>query len=154
VRIDTGKRVRIQVNLAIAGGETIEKSVVEYIHGDGKMLPGLETALTGLNKGASKKGTLRAKDAFGNLALSPKKAMKRHEFPREAQLRAGERFTAKGINGADVVLSIDKIQGEDIEVRLLHPLADKDISYEVEVLSVTDPLPPPVPGEALELQEE
>lgn len=127
--------------------------VVEYIHGDGKMLPGLEAALKDLEKGAKTAGVLPAKEAFGNPALSPHKTMKRSEFPREAQLAIGERFAAKGVNGVDVVLSVDAIRGDDIDVRLMHPLAARDIEYDVEVLSVTDPAPPPLPAEALDLEE-
>ena len=153
VQIEAGRRVKLKVHLAVVGGETIEQSVVEYIQGGGKMLPGLEHALEGLESGARKEGVLTAREAFGNPALSPHKQMKRSEFPAEAQLTAGERFTAKGINGADVVLSIDHIEGEDIDVQLMHPLSDKDIRYEVEVLSVTDPAPPPMPSELLEADD-
>ena len=35
----------------------------------------------------------------------------------------------------------------------MHALSDKDIHYDVEVLSVTDTAPPPVPAEALTLDE-
>jgi FKBP-type peptidyl-prolyl cis-trans isomerase 2 len=153
VKIENGRRVRIRVHLAVAGGETLEKSVVEYIQGGGKMLPGLEAALLGLEKGAKKEGTLKAKDAFGNPALSPHKKMKRTEFPADAKIVAGERFAAKGVNGVDVVLLIDKVAGEDVDVQLLHALGDKDITYDVEVLSVTDPAPPPVPVEAMKIEE-
>jgi FKBP-type peptidyl-prolyl cis-trans isomerase 2 len=153
VQIQTGKRVRIRVHLEAVGGETIENSVVEYIQGSGKMLPGLESALTGLEPGSKKSGVLPAKAAFGNPAASPRKKMKRSEFPREASLRAGERFAAKGVNGVDVVLFVERIADGDVDVQLMHPLADRDIKFEVEVITVTDPEPPPLPSEALTLEE-
>ena len=153
VQIENGKRVRIRVHLAVVGGDTLEKSVVEYIQGGGKMLPGLETALNGLEKGAKKEGVLKAKEAFGNPALSPHKKMKRTEFPADAKLVAGERFAAKDLQGTEIVLAIDKIDGDTVDVQLLHALGDKDIKYDVEVLSVTDPAPPPVPAEALKIEE-
>jgi hypothetical protein len=53
-----------------------------------------------------------------------------------------------------VILQIAKITGDDIEVRLVHPLAEKDIKYAVEVVHVTDPRPPPMPAKALDLEEE
>jgi FKBP-type peptidyl-prolyl cis-trans isomerase 2 len=152
MQIETGKRVRIRVHLAVVGGETIEESVVEYLQGSGKMLPGLEKALAGLEGGSKKEGVLKAKEAFGDPVLSPHKTMKRSDFPG-AQLKTGERFTAKGARGQDVVLLINKIEGDGVDVQLLHPLADKDIKYKVEVLSVTDTAPPPVPVEALELED-
>jgi FKBP-type peptidyl-prolyl cis-trans isomerase 2 len=149
VQIEAGKRVRLHVSLAVVDGETIEESVVEYIQGGGKMLPGLEAALAGLESGASKEGVLQARDAFGDPFHSPHKTMSRDEFPQDVQLEPGERFTAKGVNGVDVVLFIVSISGDKVDVQLLHPLADKDIKYTVDVLSVTDPAPPPMPAEAV-----
>ena len=112
VKIEAGKRVRLQVHLSVVGGETIEKSMVEYVQGSGKMLPGLEAALEGLEAGAKKDGVLRSREAFGNPALSPHKKMKRTEFPADADLKAGARFAAKGVNGVDVVLAIHRIEGD------------------------------------------
>lgn len=146
--------MRLKVHLAVVGGDTLEKSVVEYIHGGGTMLPGLERVLQGLVAGAKKEGVLKAKDAFGNPQMHPAKKMKRTEFPKDAKLRLGERFTAKGVDGGlDVVLAIEKLAGDDVEVRLVHPLAEKDLRYECEIISVTDPKPPPLPAKALKLDE-
>src|SRR5690242_16670280 len=103
------------------------------------MLPGREKALLGLEKGAKKEGVLKAAEAFGDLTHSPHKQMKRSDFPEGAKLKAGERFTAKGARGGDVVLLINKVDGTTIDVQFLHPLGDKDLKYSVEVLSVTDP---------------
>jgi FKBP-type peptidyl-prolyl cis-trans isomerase 2 len=155
VKISKGNRVRIKVDLSVVGGETLEKSVVEYVHGGGTMLPGLEAVLDGLETGAKRAGVIKAKDAFGNSQMHPVKKMSRSEFPKDAQLKAGEKFTAKGLNnGLDVVLQLEKIAGDEIEVRLVHPLADKDIKYDVEVVNITDPRPPPMPAAAMDLKEE
>jgi FKBP-type peptidyl-prolyl cis-trans isomerase 2 len=154
VKISPGVRVRLKVHLAVVGGDTLEKSVVEYIHGGGTMLPGLERVLQGLEPGAKKEGVLKAKDAFGNPSMHPAKKMKRAEFPKDAKLNLGARFAAKGLDGVtDVVLAIEKLAGDDVEVRLVHPLADKDIRYECEVMAVTDPKPPPLPAKALKLED-
>jgi FKBP-type peptidyl-prolyl cis-trans isomerase 2 len=153
VQIEPGKRVRMRVHLAVKDGETIEDGVVEYIHGTGKMLPGLEGALEGLTGGAKKQGVLPAAQAFGDPLHSPRKTLKRTEFPADARLAPGQRFAAKGVNGVDVVLLIHAVQGDEVTVQLLHSLADKDLAYEVEVLSVTDPQPPPVPAEALPIDD-
>ncbi|MBK7073435.1 MAG: hypothetical protein IPH44_14145 [Myxococcales bacterium] len=155
MKISAGVRVRLKVHLSVVGGETLEKSVVEFIQGGGTMLPGVERLLDGLEQGAKKKGVLKAKDAFGDPKLAPAKKMKKTEFPKDAKLKAGERFTAKGAaGGSDVVLAIEKVTGDDIEVRLVHPLADKDLNYDFEVVGVSDPKPPPLPVKALGLKEE
>jgi FKBP-type peptidyl-prolyl cis-trans isomerase SlyD len=154
VKIEHGRRVRLKVHLAVVGGDTLEQSVVEYIHGGGTMLPGLERVLQGLEAGARKEGVLKAKEAFGNPSMHPAKKMKRTDFPKDAKLTLGERFMAKGPDGTtDVVLAIEKLAGDDVEVRLVHPLAEKDIRYDLEVQAVTDPKPPPLPAKALKLDE-
>ncbi len=155
VKIENGRRVTVRVELSVAGGDPLEKKTVEYIQGAGTMLPGLEKLLTGLEKGAKRDGVLKAKEAFGAVEL-PTKKLKRTEFPKEAKLEAGERFAAKDLQKNDVVMQIVSAGKDEVEVRFLHPLADKDIKYSVEVVQVSDPRPPPVPvpAAALELEEE
>jgi len=145
--------VTVKVDLSVVDGASLEKSTVEYIQGGGTMLPGLEAVLTGLEKGAKREGVLKAKDAFGATKLPPKK-IKRTEFPKDAKLTAGEKFAGKGENGMNVILLIESVTDSEVEVRYLHPLADKDIKYSVEVVAVRDPKPPPIPAQALDLEEE
>lgn len=144
----------VKVDLSVVGGASLEKSTVEYIHGAGAMLPGIESVLAGLEKGAKREGVIKAKDAFGNPSMHPLKKMKRTEFPRDLKLQVGEQLVAKGVNDMNVVLRIEAVRGDEVEVRLVHPLAEKDIKYAVEVVQVSDPRPPPVPAQALELEEE
>ena len=148
--------MKLKVDLSIAGGQQLEKSTVEYIQGGGSMLPGLEKLLEGLEAGAKRDGVLKAQDAFGNPSMHPLKKMKRTDFPKDAKLTEGEKLIAAGADKAhmNVILQIVKISGDDVEVRLVHPLADKDIKYAVEVVQVTDPRPPPMPAKALKLEEE
>ncbi len=154
MKIEKGRRVTVKVDLAVVGGASLEKSTVEYIHGGGTMLIGLESVLAGLEKGAKREGVIKAKDAFGNPSMHPLKKMKRTEFPKDVKLVAGEQFAAKGVNNMNVVLRIEKISGDEVDVRLVHPLAEKDIKYSVEVVAVSDPRPPPMPVQALELEED
>lgn len=154
MKIENGRRVTVKVELSVVGGAALEKSTVEYVHGAGTMLPGLESVLLGLEKGARREGVIKARDAFGNPAMHPIKKMKRTEFPRGVKLEVGEKLAAKGANDMNVVLRIEKISGDDLDVRLVHPLAEKDIQYTAEVIQVSDPRPPPVPAQALELEEE
>lgn len=151
VKIEKGRRVKLKVHLQM-GGKDLEKNVVEYIQGGGSMLSGLEKVLEGLEKGAKREGTLKPKDAFGDPSRQPLKKIKRTELPKDAKLEAGARFVAHGENNMNVVLEVVKVTGDEVEVRMLHPLAEKEIKYAVEVLAVTDPKPPPLPAKALKLE--
>ncbi|RMH45207.1 MAG: peptidylprolyl isomerase [Deltaproteobacteria bacterium] len=149
MKIEDGRRVRIQCKLSVAGGDLIEESEVEFIQGAGTVIPGLEKALAGLDAGASKSGVIPADEAFSAVDHLPPKHIPRAEFPADATLAVGETFVAKGPHGEDVTFRVERVGDDDVEVRFVHPLAGKDIAYDVTVLSVTDPLPPPLPGDAL-----
>jgi len=154
VKIEKGRRITLKVDLSVAGGQQLEKNQVEFIFGAGAMLSGLEAVLEGLEKGAKREGVLKAKDAFGNPAMHPLKKMNRAEFPKDLDLKIGEKLVAKGVNDMNVIMQIEKVGADEVEVRLVHPLADKDIKYSVEVVQVSDPRPPPMPVAALELEED
>ena len=154
MKIEKGRRVTLKVDLSVAGGQQLEKNTVEYVQGSGTMLPGLEKVLEGLEKGAKRDGVLKPKEAFA--AMSPVKTMKRTEFPKDAKLTKGDKLVAASADKAhmNVIIEILDIKGDNVDVRLLHPLAEKDIKYSVEVIQVSDPRPPPVPAEALDLEPE
>jgi FKBP-type peptidyl-prolyl cis-trans isomerase 2 len=156
VKIEKGRRVKLKVDLSVSGGQQLEKSTVEYVQGAGTMLSGLEAILEGLEAGAKRDGILKAKDAFGNPSMHPLKKMKRTEFPKGAKLAAGERLVAASADKAkmNVILEVVGLDGDDVEVRLVHPLHDKDLKYALEVVQVSDPRPPPMPAQALALEEE
>jgi FKBP-type peptidyl-prolyl cis-trans isomerase SlyD len=153
VKIEKGRRVTVKVDLSVVGGQQLEKSTVEYIHGGGTMLPGLEAVLAGLEKGAKREGVIKAKEAFGAQQF-PTKKLKRSEFPKDAKLGVGEKFAGKAENGMNIILLIEKVTDTEVDVRYVHPLADKDIKYTAEVIQVSDPRPPPVPAQALDLEPE
>ena len=150
VKIEKGKRVRMQIRLAVVDGDELEKSVIEYFQGRGMMLTGLEKALEGLAAGDKKKGVIKAAEAFGDPSKQVAKKLTRKDFPEDAELEEGMQFVAKGADSnQDVVIRLVKIDGDKIDAKLLHPLADKDIEFEAEILAVTDPSPPPLPGDVL-----
>ncbi len=155
LKIEKGRRVVLKVDLSVVDGQQLEKSSIEFIQGSGTMPAFVEAVIEGLEKGEKRDGVFKAKAAFGNPATQPVKSLKRSEFPASAKLEKGERFAAQDPGTKmNVVLQIEKVTADTVDVRYIHPLAEKDIKYAVEVVQVSDPRPPPMPVAALELEEE
>lgn len=148
MQIQKNRRVRIKVKLQVEDGDVLEESAVEYFHGAGNMLEGLEEELEGLEAGAKKSGVIPAKKAFGGAAHRHDKSISRDEFPKDTKLEVGTSFLA-GEPGQEVRIEVVKVKDDVIEAVLCHPLADKNILFDVEVLAVTNPAPPPMPSDAL-----
>jgi FKBP-type peptidyl-prolyl cis-trans isomerase SlyD len=160
MRIGPGTSVEIDYELKVKGGEVIESSArsgpLRYVHGDGKMLPGLEKRLTGLAAGDERSGEIPAAEAFGTEDSLPVTEMPRSSFPKDAKLEVGMVFEGKDpASGSPVRFKLLSVDGDRTQVRLLHPLVGRDIEYQVKVLDVRSAksAPPPPPG-AVELDLE
>src|SRR5262245_44285282 len=106
IKVTKGFKVRVAVELNTLDGKPIEATGVEYVHGGGTMLRGLEAALEGMEAGQSKEGTLKAKDAFGTEEQLPTKKLPRGEFPKGEKLDVGRVFEARDPKGAPISFKI------------------------------------------------
>ncbi|MCK5795782.1 MAG: FKBP-type peptidyl-prolyl cis-trans isomerase [Deltaproteobacteria bacterium] len=149
MKVEKGKLVKIDYELAVKDGDVIESSEkggpLEYEHGIGKMLPGLETRIEGLEVDDEKDGFIPAKEAYGLEKDLPTREIPAGEFPAD-DLEKGKAFEAKGADGNPVSFVVVDFDDDKVTVRFTHPLAGKDIRFKVKILSVRDKgAPPPVP---------
>jgi len=160
MKIARGMTVRIEYELKVKNADVIESSAKSgplcYVHGEGKMLAGLEKRLEGLEPGAERKGEIPAREAFGTEDALPLKEMARGDFPAGATPKPGLVFEAKGPRGEAVAFKVVSASDKNVTVRLLHPLVGRDLEFRVKVLSVEDPkraaAAPPLPPGVVELE--
>jgi FKBP-type peptidyl-prolyl cis-trans isomerase 2 len=161
VQIKRGEKVRLEYELRVKGGEVIESSQqsgpIVYEHGAGRMLPGLEKRLEGMEIGAEQRGVIPAAEAFGTEETLPTSELPRGAFPKGEALQPGRAFEARDPKGQPVTFKIVKANEDKVTVRFLHPLMGRDIEFYVRVLMIDDPqsrkraglAPPPVPADAV-----
>lgn len=142
MKVGQGKKIKMDYELGIVGGGVIESSAsrgpIEYVHGSGKMLPGLEKQLDGLGIGDEKAGVIPAAEAYGTEESLPTLEIPRTNFPGTEEIKVGKPFEAKDASGNPVRFKVLKLEGDKVVVRLDHPLAGKDISYKVKILDVKE----------------
>jgi peptidylprolyl isomerase len=143
MKVEKGKRVRIEYELAVEGGATIESSAtrgpLEFVVGEGRMLAGLESRMEGMSKGDEKAGVIPAAEAFGTEETLPTMELPRSSFPAGEDLPEGRPFEAKDASGNPISFKVVSVEGEKVKVRLVHPLAGKDIRFKVKVLEIHQP---------------
>ena len=165
MKVAQGCKVTIEFELKAKGGDVIETSrksgPLQFVQGEGKLLPALEKRMEGMEVGEEKRGEIPAREAFGNEEALPTKVVLRKEFPEGEKIEQGRVFAAKGPAGQLLSFRIIQIDGENVTVRFRHPLAEVDIAYWVRVLVIDDPsqkkraaMVPPPPPEALGLKSD
>lgn len=139
-RIEAGSKVELHFSVAIESGPEIDNTrsraePVSLVMGDGSLLPGFEKALFGLRAGDRRTVSLPPEEAFG--LWNPENVqtfdtVKFEQRPVEGHMIEFEDKAKQSLYG--VVKSVN----DDItEVDFNHPLAGKDITFEVEIFKVT-----------------
>jgi FKBP-type peptidyl-prolyl cis-trans isomerase 2 len=163
MKVAPGNVVRIEYEIRVKGGDVIESSTksgpVQYVQGEGKLLPALEKRLEGLAAGATLEGEIPASEAIPPEDTLPTRVISRSEFPSKGPLEVGAMFEAHTATGAAIDLRVIAFDDKTVTTRLLPPLAGKDLAFKVRVIRIEDPVshlvsvvqkpPPPLPAEAL-----
>jgi FKBP-type peptidyl-prolyl cis-trans isomerase SlyD len=111
------------------GGEPIE-----YVHGYGMLVPGLESALAGMQAGEQKKIVVSAEEGYGERDEELMLEIDRGEFPDTVQ--PGDEFVAASPDGEEVVLHVVEVNEDAVLVDANHPLAGMTLHYQVDVRTV------------------
>ena len=131
--------VSIHYTLTNSAGEQLDSSIgsqpLEYLHGEGNIIPGLEQALTGKTVGDKLNVTIDAANAYGEYDASMMQVVSRKMFEGVDQLELGMMFHADVSHGTGVV-TITKIEGDDITIDGNHPLAGEALTFDVEIINI------------------
>lgn len=139
------KVVTFNYTLKDENGELLDSTEKEgpfsFITGNSQVLPGLEEALGSMIIGSKKNVKLAAADAYGEYNEEAIQNVKRNLFPEEAELEIGKTYFAHSPEGQHLQFVITKVAADDITVNFNHPLAGKNLEFDVELLDVRDATP-------------
>ena len=109
-----------------------------YIHGAKSLMPALENALEGAQAGDKIDIVIEPEDAYG--VHNPEKIQRvpKKIFPPEQELEIGMHFRSAMPNGTAVNVLITEIETDEVVVDGNHPLAGKQLNFDIEVLEVRD----------------
>jgi FKBP-type peptidyl-prolyl cis-trans isomerase SlyD len=128
--------VTIDYTLKSPDGTVVDTSTgrgpLPYIHGTGALISGLERALEGKQRGEQIQVTVPPEEGYGIrdeklVAVYPKTAF------GGAQVAVGAQFRTQSANGQQAVVTITKIDGENVTVDGNHPLAGVVLAFDVTI---------------------
>jgi len=135
------KVVSIHYTLTDESGTAIDSSrggePLEYLHGAGNIVPGLEQALTGKEAGDRLNVDVPPADAYGDRQEGLMQEVPMSAFQGVGQVQPGMRFRAEGPDGARII-TVAKVEEDQVTVDANHPLAGVTLSFDVEVVEVRE----------------
>ena len=141
IPISAGARVSLFFSLSLADGQVIDgnfdKQPAAFVPGDGSLLPAFEQVLMGLCVGDRKQFLIPAVDAFGTRKEANLQRIARKQFAPEMELVPGLVVSFAAREGGELPGVVHRLMGDKVEIDFNHPLAGRDIVFNVEIISVS-----------------
>jgi FKBP-type peptidyl-prolyl cis-trans isomerase SlyD len=139
MQIEKNAVVTIDYTLTDGSGKVIDtskgKQPLAYLHGGGNLIPGLERALEGKKAGENLKVTIAPEDAYGMRDEKLVQVVPNSAFQGVPELKVGMQFRSQSPQGSTVV-TITKLEGDNVTVDANHPLAGLALSFDVDVKDI------------------
>lgn len=112
------------------------KDPLTYVHGTGRIIPGLEEALDGKEEGEEFSVTLKPEKGYGKHDDSLILTVARERFQNPDDISEGMQVQAQLQDGSVGVLTIKGIADDQVTLDANHPLAGETLHFDVLVTGV------------------
>jgi peptidylprolyl isomerase len=141
-KVKNGMYVQVHYEGTLQDGETFDTSrggqPMEIKIGDGQIIQGFEEALMGMETSEKKKFTLAPDKAYGERDESLERSFDRSQVPPEMNLKVGDTVGLHTAQGHQVPVQVKSVDDQKVVVDLNHPLAGQTLTFDIEVIGVTD----------------
>ena len=143
MKIEKDRVVRFHYSVSEQGAEPVESSrdgePLAILAGHGNIIPGLEKAMEGREAGEKFAVDVAAADAYGEkregmIQRVPKKHFGNQRLAPGMQVVLNTNFGPRPVTIAKVGMSV-------VDVDLNHPMAGKDLHFDIEVVDVREATP-------------
>ena len=141
MKIEKDRVVRFHYTVSEPGQEPVESSKdagtpLAILFGHGNIIPGLEKAMEGREAGDSFSAEVAAADAYGERREGmtqrvPKKHFGKQRLAPGMQVMLNTNFGPRAVTILKVGMSV-------VDVDLNHPMAGKDLHFDVEIVDVRE----------------
>ena len=118
-------------------GQTPDGEPLQFLQGQGEILPGLEAALYGMKIGEAEQIEVSAADGFGEYDPEDFAEVPRDSIPDDVDVVVGEGLLVRDSENEDVYQAIIAEVGPDlVKLDFNHPLAGNALFFDLKVVDI------------------
>lgn len=130
--------VSMDYTLTLDSGEVVDSSdgrePLEFLHGRGQIIPGLEKELYGMTVGDVKKVAVTPAEGYGEADEDAFQAYPRDAFPDDMELTEGMALHMRDTESNQVIEAyIYEVRPDDVVLDFNHPLAGETLYFDVKI---------------------
>lgn len=138
--IKQGDTVRIHYTGTLQDGKVFDSSEgrdpLEFAVGSGQIIPGLDTALPGMEIGEKKRVEVACEEAYGPINPAMRQDIPREGIPDDIPLEPGTQLQMQTPDGQALPVTVVDATESTVTLDANHPLAGQDLVFDIEVVSV------------------
>jgi FKBP-type peptidyl-prolyl cis-trans isomerase SlpA len=138
--IGPGTKITLHFALQLDNGDMVdsnfERDPATFTVGDGNLLPGFEKALFGMLEGEHKTVVIKPEDGFGQRNPNNIQEIARSQFSPDLELSEGLMLSFADAQKTELPGVVQQFDDEVVVVDFNHPLAGRDILFEVAILKI------------------
>ncbi len=135
--VGEGTRVFLNFSVSLEDGSEVDSNfgndAVDFVVGDGSLLPGFERRLFGMSAGERQMFKVPPEDAFGQPNDNNVQSLPRDQFDDDVDLEVGLVFSFADAGGGELPGMVVAFDDEDVTVDFNHPLSGRTILFDVLV---------------------
>src|SRR5574341_2637277 len=134
--------VSLDYTLRLEDGEVVDTSTaddrapLDFVQGQGQIIPGLEQALYGMAVGDEKEVVVEPIDGYGEHDPEAFEMVDQNIFPAEMTLEPGMSLRMRESSGQVLVGYVVDIRPEGVLLDFNHPLAGETLYFQVKIASL------------------
>lgn len=118
---------------------TARNEPLVFTLGNSRLIPGFENAVIGMLPGQKKKVELTPQEGYGPHQPELVITVNRNEFPPDLTPVIGQQLQVTQDEEHSSVVTVAAISGDTITLDANHPLAGKDLVFDIQLIEVTPP---------------
>lgn len=138
--VGPGTKVTLHFSLTLANGDVIdsnfERDPATFTVGDGSLLVGFEKAIFGMQEGDRDTFLIKPEEGFGQRNPNNIQEIARDQFGEDIELSEGLMLSFADAQKTELPGVVQRFDDERVIVDFNHPLAGRDILFDVAVLRI------------------
>jgi peptidylprolyl isomerase len=115
---------------------SVGRSPIQFTLGKGKLIEGFEKAVIGMNSGEKKTVVIPSAEAYGSRRNNAVVEVERTSLPLNLDVTIGQRLELTQEDDRKVLVTVAAVSETTITLDANHPLAGKDLTFEIELVSI------------------
>lgn len=141
IRAATMDTVKVHYTGQLEDGTVFDQSTedrpLRFILGKGEVIEGFEEAVSGMYQGESKTVTIPCTKAYGTSNPELIEEVDRAQLPEDLELKVGRQLEVTQEDESIILLMVTALTDTTVTLDANHPLAGKDLTFEITLQEVT-----------------